>query len=111
MTAINAEIAACHETAGIAQKENSSTSIIVRRGQATKHVFLGPVRSALRVSDEQVLHHGGHNVPGRDGIATNSVHTPFGSEIARQLKNSSFAGVVGRADQSLTESVRDECMH
>lgn len=102
MATVNAQVAARHETAGIAEQEDGRAAVFFRAGQAAQHVLLGPLVAALGEVDEELLHHGRDDVAGRDGVDADVVLAPFGGEVAGELDDGCFAGVVGGTDQALT---------
>lgn len=75
---VNAEIAASHEAAGIADQENSGPAVLLGLGETAKHVLLGPLVAALGVLDEQILDHLGHDVAGGDSVDADAIRTPLG---------------------------------
>lgn len=103
MSAINLQITASHEAARIADAEDSRASVLLGHTQLAQHVLRRPVAPALGVLLEQSLHHSGRNVAGRDGVYANAVTAPLGSEVAAQLEDGGFGGVVGWADETLVE--------
>lgn len=106
MSTINLQITARHEATRVADAEHSRTPVLLRHAQLAQHVLRRPVAPALRVFLEQSLDHGGCDVTGRNCIHTNTVAAPFGSEVAAELEDGGFGGVVGWADETLVESVR-----
>ena len=56
---------------------------------------------------EQSLDHGSCDVAGRNCVYADAVAAPFGSEVAAELEDGGFGGVVGWADEALVESVRE----
>ena len=50
---------------------------------------------------EERFHHGGDDVAGRDGVDADAVVAPFRGEVAGELEDTGFAGVVGGADEAL----------
>ena len=107
MSTINLQITARHEAARIADAEHSRTPVLLRHAQLAQHVLRRPVAPALRVFLEQGLDHGGCDVAGRNCVYANAVAAPFGSEVAAELEDGGFGGVVGWADEALVESVRE----
>lgn len=106
MSTINLKITASHKAARIADAENSRTPVLLRHTQLAQHVLRRPVAPALRVLLEQSLDHGGRDVAGRNGVHADAVAAPFGGEVAAELEDGGFGGVVGGADEALVESVR-----
>ena len=92
---VNAQISTSHEAAGITDQKHTSATELVRQRQATEHVFLGPLLLAVGEVVEQVLQHLGHDVAGREGVDADAVSAPFGGEVASELDDGSFGGIVG----------------
>jgi hypothetical protein len=101
VASIDAQVASGHETASIAEKEDSCSAVLLRRGQTSKHVVLGPLVAALGVLDEELLNHSGDDITGRDSVDTDVVLAPLGGKVAGELDDGRFASVVGRADETL----------
>lgn len=101
MTAIYPQIRPCHERAGIADQEHGCTTILLGGGQPSQHVLRRPGLLALRVLDEQLLHHLRYNISGRDGVDTNVVLTPFGRQVSSELDDTCLGRVVCGTDQPL----------
>ena len=106
MSAINLQITASHEAARITNTEHSRTSVLLRHTQLAQHILRRPVAPALGVLLEQSLDHSGRDVAGRNGVHADAVAAPFGGEVAAELEDGGFGGVVGGADEALVESVR-----
>ena len=98
---VHAQVASRHETTSVTEEEDSGTPVLLRGGQASEHVVLGPLLAALRVLDKELLNHGSDNIAGRDSVDPDIVLAPLGGEVAGELDNGSFAGVVSRADEAL----------
>lgn len=77
MSAIDPEIRARHETAGVAEEEDGSAAVLVGRAETAEHVLLGPLLSSLGVLEEEVLEHLGEDVAGREGVDADAVDAPF----------------------------------
>lgn len=101
MATVNAQVAASHEAASIAEQEDGGTAVLLRAGQTAQHVLLGPLVAALGEVNEELLHHGGDDVAGGDGVDADVVLAPFGGEVAAELDDGCFARVVGGADEAL----------
>ena len=101
MATVNSQVTTSHEAARIAEQEDRCTAVLLRAGQAAQHVLLGPLVAALGELDEQILDHLGDDVARGNGVDADVVLAPFGSQIAAQLDDGRFAGVVGGADQTL----------
>jgi hypothetical protein len=105
---IHAQVAASHKAASIAEQEDGGATVLLRTGEAAKHVLLGPLVAALGEFNEEILDHGGDDVAGGDGVDADVVGAPFGGEVAGKLEDSGFAGVVRGADETLYELL-DHC--
>lgn len=105
MTTVHAQVASGHEAASVAQKKDGGAPVLLRRGQASEHVLLGPLIAAIRELLEQLLYHGSDNIAGRDGVDTDVVLPPLRGKVTRKLNDSSFASVVGRAYETLCSRV------
>ena len=75
----------------------------MRQTQLAQHIMRGPVAFAVRVLFEQRLHHGGHDVAGRDCVDADAVLAPFCCETAGELEDAGFGGVVGWTCEALLE--------
>jgi hypothetical protein len=98
MPSIDLQIRPCHKAARITYQEHSRAPILGRLTQSPQHILRWPVRLALWVLDKQLLHHGCDNVSWRNGVDADIVHAPFGREVAAELDDTGFGGVVGGAD-------------
>jgi hypothetical protein len=94
MTSVDAEIAARHEAAGVAEEKDGGTTVLLGSAEAAEHVLLGPSGLAVGVVDEQILQHLGQDVAGGEGVDTNAVLAPFGSQVASELDNSRLGRIV-----------------
>lgn len=101
MTTVHAQVTAGHEAAGIAEQEHGSAAVFLRTGQAAQHILLGPLVATLGELDKKLLNHGGHDIAGGDGVDTDVVLAPLGSEVAAQLEDSGLAGIIRGADKTL----------
>lgn len=101
MATVNAQVTTSHEAASIAEQEDCSTTVLLRAGQTAQHVLLGPLVAALGELDEQLLDHLSDDVARGNGVDADVVLAPFSSQVAAQLDDGRFAGVVGGADQTL----------
>jgi hypothetical protein len=106
MSTIDLEITSSHEAARITDAEHSRAPVLLRHTQLAQHILRRPVAPALRVLLEQSLHHSGRDIAGRNGIHADAVAAPFGGEVAAELEDGGFGGVVGWADEALVEIVR-----
>lgn len=106
VSTINLQITTSHEAARITDTEYRSTPVLLRHTQLAQHILRRPVASALGVLLEQGLHHSGRDVAGRNGVHADAVAAPFGSEVAAELEDGGFGGVVGWADEALVKNVR-----
>ena len=107
VSAVNLQITASHEAARIADAEHGRTPVLLGHTQLAQHVLRRPVAPALGVLLEQSLDHGSCDVAGRNCVYADAVAAPFGSEVAAELEDGGFGGVVGWADEALVESVRE----
>jgi hypothetical protein len=94
MTTIDAQVAASHEAAGVAQQEDGSSTVIFRAAQLAQHVLLGPLGLALRESLEQLLDHLGDDVTGGECVDADAILAPFRGEVASKLDHSGLGGIV-----------------
>jgi len=101
MAAVHTKVGPRHKTWSITDQECSSTSILLRLAKTTHHILSRPISSALRELHKQSFNHSSDDVARRDGIDTNAVLAPFGGEVACQLQDGGFGGVVGGANESL----------
>ena len=101
---INLQIRACHKTTRIANQKYRRAAVLVWPAQFAQHILRRPVAPPLGVLLEEVLHHGGHDVAGRDGVDADAVGSPFRGEVAGELDDGGFGGVVGGADEALQKS-------
>ena len=106
MSAINLKITSSHETARITDAEHSRSPVLLRHTQLAQHILRRPVAPALGVLLEQSFHHSGRDVAGRNGVHANAVAAPFRGEVAAELEDGGFGGVVGWADEALVKNVR-----
>jgi len=101
MATIDPQIAARHKAARIADAEYRGAPVLLGHTEFAQHVLSRPVAFTLGVFLEQGLDHGGRNVAGRDGVDANAVGAPFGGQVAAELQDGGFGGVVGGADEAL----------
>ncbi len=101
MATVNAQVTTSHEAARIAEQEDRRTAVLLRAGQTAQHVLLGPLVAALGELDKQILNHLRDDVARGNGVDADVVLAPFRSQVAAQLDDGRFAGVVGGADQTL----------
>ncbi len=101
MPAINPHIRPGHERTRIANQKHRRAPVLLRFTQFAQHILRRPVSSPLGVLLEERLDHGGHDVAGREGVDADAVGAPFGSEVAGELDEAGFGGVVGGADEAL----------
>ena len=98
MSTINPQIRSRHEAARITDTEHCGSPVLFRNTQLSQHVLRRPVASALGVFLEESFDHCGCDVAGRDGVHADAVRAPFGGEVAAELEDGGFGGVVGGAD-------------
>lgn len=101
MATVHAQIAAGHESAGVADEEHGRAAVFVGGGQTAQHVLLGPFVATLGELDEELLDHRSDDVAGRDGVDPDVVRAPLHGEVAGELEHGGLAGIVGRADETL----------
>lgn len=106
VSAINLQITASHKATRIANAEHSRAPVLLRHTQLAQHVLRRPVAPALGILLEQSLDHGSCDVARRNRVYADAVAAPFRSEVAAELEDGGFGGVVGWADEALVESVR-----
>lgn len=105
MATIHPQIASSHKAAGVTDQKHSRATVLLRARQTAQHVLLGPFLAALGVLHKQVLDHLGDDIPGADGVDANVVLAPFGGEVAAELDDGCFGGIIGWADEALDTSV------
>jgi hypothetical protein len=106
MPSIHTEVTTRHEATRITDQKYRRTAILLGLGQPTQHVLLGPVVAAIGELHEQIFDHRGDDVSGGDGVDADGVLTPLGGQVASELDDSCFGGVVGWADESLYKQGR-----
>lgn len=106
MPAIHAQITPRHKTARVADQEHRGAAILLGRADAAQHVLARPALAALRVQLEQLVDHGRLDVARRHGVDPDAVLAPFRGQVARELQDAGFAGVVRGTDEALTEKKR-----
>jgi hypothetical protein len=95
-----------HEAGSITDQKSSSTSIFLRLAQSSQHILLWPIRSPLWKFNKQLLDHSRNDVTGRDGVDSDTILTPFASQVTTELDYRCFGSIVGGADESLFASAR-----
>lgn len=90
-----------HEATCVADQEDCRSPVLPRRAQPSEHVLRWPVFLPLRELLEQLLHHGGDDVAGGDGVDADVVLSPFAGQVAAELDDAGFGCVVRWADESL----------
>jgi hypothetical protein len=98
MPSIHLQITPRHETTRVTYQEHRRTPVLRRLTQSAQHILRRPVRLALRELHKELLDHGGHDVSWRNGVDADVVHSPFRGEVAAELDNTGFGGVVGGAN-------------
>ena len=101
MTAIYPQIRPRHKRTSITKQENRRPPILLRGTKPAQHILRGPIGLALGIALEQLSHHLRDDVAGRQAVDADIVHPPFGSEVAGELEDGGFGGVVGGADETL----------
>lgn len=94
VASVNAKIATCHEAAGIAEEEDGGAAELLGAADAAEHVLACPLGLALGVVVEEVLKHLGQNIAGGEGVDSDSVLAPFGSQAAPQLDDGGLGWIV-----------------
>ena len=101
MSTINLQITARHKAARITDAEHRSAPVLFRNTELSQHILRRPVAPTLRVFFEQSFDHGSRDVAGGDGVDADAVGAPFRGEVATELQDGGFGGVVSRADEAL----------
>lgn len=101
MSTVHPQIAPRHETTCITHQEGRRSAVLLRPTQPPQHILRRPLLLPLRKLLEQRFHHRRHDVAGRDAVHANGVRSPLRGEVARELDDGRFGGVVGWAVQSL----------
>lgn len=101
MTTVHPQITSSHKATGITDQKHSSTAVLFGARQTAQHVLLRPLFATLGELHKEVLDHLGDDVAGADGVDTDVVLAPFGGEVAAELDDGCFGGVVGWADEAL----------
>ena len=104
VAAIHPQVCPCHIRACVAEQEYRCPTILLGLAKLPQHVLRGPIGPPLGVELEELIHHGGHDVSRGNGVDADAVLAPFGREIARELDDASFGGIICRADESLGEA-------
>lgn len=94
VASVNAKIATRHEAAGIAEEEDGGAAELLGAADAAEHVLTCPLGLALGVVVEEVLEHLGQNITGGEGVDSDSVLAPFGSQAATQLDDGGLGWIV-----------------
>ena len=101
MSTINLQITARHKAARITDAEHRSAPVLFRNTELSQHILRRPVAPTLRVFFEQSFDHGSRDVARGDGVDADAVGAPFRGEVAAELQDGGFGGVVGGADEAL----------
>jgi hypothetical protein len=101
MAPIHLQVRARHEATRITYQEYRRAPILSRLAQPSQHILRRPIRLAIRILDEQLLHHSRDDIPWRNCVDANIVLAPFGSEIAAKLDDAGFGCIVRGADEAL----------
>lgn len=99
VTTVDAQISTRHKATGIAKQEDGRSAVLAGVAEATEHVGVGPVPLPLGEGFEETGRHGCDDVTGRDRVDTDSMLTPFSCQVARELDDARFRGVIGTAKQ------------
>ena len=105
MSTINLQITARHKAARITDAEHRSAPVLFRNTELSQHILRRPVAPTLRVFFEQSFDHGSRDVARGDGVDADAVGAPFRGEVAAELQDGGFGGVVSRADEALFNHV------
>ena len=105
MSTINLQITARHKAARITDAEHRSAPVLFRNTELSQHILRRPVAPTLRVFFEQSFDHGSRDVARGDGVDADTVGAPFRGEVAAELQDGGFGGVVSRADEALFNHV------
>ncbi len=103
MPPINPHIRPRHKRTRIANQKHRRAPVLFGFTQLAQHILRRPVSSPLGELLEEGLDHGGHDVARRDGVDADAVRAPLGGEVAGELDEAGFGGVVGGADEALQE--------
>jgi hypothetical protein len=76
--AVDSEITACHETAGIADQEDGCSSVFFRLAQSAQHILRWPFSLSLGILLEKHGDHLCYDVAWGNGIHADAILTPFG---------------------------------
>lgn len=101
MASVHPQITARHETACITDQEHCRAPVFLRCAELAQHILRRPVPSPVRELLEERLDHGRDDVAGRYGVDADAVLAPLGGEVAGELDDARFGGVVGGADEAL----------
>lgn len=101
MPTVYPQIRTRHKTTRTTHQEHPRAPILLRPTQFPQHILRWPVSPALRILFEQLFHHGRHDVARGNGVDADAMGAPFGGEVARELDEAGFGGVVGGADEAL----------
>lgn len=95
MPTINPQIRARHEAARVTEQEDRRAAVLLRVTQPPEHVGVRPRGPALGESFKKAGRHGGHDVARRKRVDADAMLAPFRGEVAAELDDGGFGGVVG----------------
>lgn len=75
--AVDAQVGAGHEAAGVGEQEDGGAAVVLGLAQLVEHVLLGPLDGAVGEPLEQPLHHLRHDVPRRDRVHPDVLNPPL----------------------------------
>lgn len=98
MPTIDPQITPSHEAARVADAKHRRAPVLLGHTELAQHILRRPVAPALGVFLEQGFDHGGRDVARGDGVDADAVGAPFRGQVAAELEDGGFGGVVGGAD-------------
>jgi hypothetical protein len=93
-----------HKTTSITNQKRRCASVLLRPAQSPQHILLRPFLPPLWELFKQCLYHSRHDITRTDRVYSDTVLAPFAGQVATELDDCSFGGVVGGADESLISS-------
>jgi len=101
MPTIDPHIGSRHEGARITDQEDGGSTVLAWLAQLAEHILCRPISSAFGILLEQCFDHGCHDVAWTNSVDANAVLAPFRGQIAGELHQTGFTGVVRRTDEAL----------
>lgn len=101
MPPVDPEVRPRHEATRLAHQEHRRTPILFWCTQPLQHILISPFGSPFGKCLEKLRGHGRDDVAWRDGVDPNTVRSPLGCKVARELQDTSFRGVIRRTDEAL----------